>query len=76
MANHNDKIVPDKEGAGPNAGGSSQESEVSSGEGNAFSFSDHHRELRQQVDPDTQERLVLLTKKQLDQLLKKRIKDF
>lgn len=39
-------------------------------------FSAYNRELTQQIDPDTQERIVLLTKKQFIALQIKALKDF
>lgn len=38
-------------------------------------FSDYHRELRDQIDPDTGERIQLLTRKQFDEALFKSLKD-
>lgn len=38
-------------------------------------FRNHHRQLRQQIDPQTGERVELLTKKQLEELRKKELRD-
>ena len=39
-------------------------------------FSNWNRELRDQIDPDTKERILLITKTQLQKHLKKLLKDF
>lgn len=39
-------------------------------------FSSWNREIKQQIDPDTQERVELLTKKQFLELQKKLLKEF
>lgn len=39
-------------------------------------FSSYNRELRDQIDPDTGERLLLLTKKQFLKLQLQQLKDF
>ncbi len=39
-------------------------------------FSAYNREINQQIDPDTQDRIVLLTKKQLMAKLLKELREF
>jgi len=57
--------------------------EPSNGAGNALrqkDFSAHNRELKYQVDPDTQEPTELMTRKQYEEMIRKewksRLRDF
>lgn len=62
MESHHDKNHPTQNGTSQSNHG--------------FNFSDHNRELRDTLDPDTQERVLLLTKKQLLKKLLEDLKSF
>lgn len=64
------RAVGDHEGAmGRDLGGSRPRD-------NGQAFSDHHRENRDTINPDTGERVLLLTKKQWLAQKRKELKDF
>jgi hypothetical protein len=69
---NNEKIEKDAAATAPEENPRGREGVEPSGR----DFSAYNREIRSQIDPQTQERVELLTKKQFLDLQKKKLKEF